>query len=350
MVYDNETIEHLNNKGLYIFLWEILTVSNDKNIRLEIQNTSNYEYLTTTMNTDIVRPFYSFELNSIDTFVRHNSLTNVSVLTFEYDTAKLFQPSYNNFTIISSNNMITCYEPIIDCDQSFSSLLIEKKFLFLSLRYEVHRHLLASYLVERESILTWRENHRDWHVSQPLNLRYLNQELLFDLFLWQDKQPEVFLKIKDGNDIMSKFFRIKLDSEQDIDINCGASFRLPVEEIAKCFCNVVAESTFQRPFPSFSEKVINSILTNRPFILASTPYSLEYLKKLGFRTFDQWWDESYDHEEDHEKRILKIFEVIDFIDSHDLSRLKKIYDEMHDVFEHNKEKLKSLKNDLMIFK
>ena len=84
--------------------------------------------------------------------------------------------------------------------------------------------------------------------------------------------------------------------------------------------------------------------------LASTPYSLEYLKKLGFRTFDQWWDESYDHEEDHEKRILKIFEVIDFIDSHDLSRLKKIYDEMHDVFEHNKEKLKSLKNDLMIFK
>ena len=224
--------------------------------------------------------------------------------------------------------------------------MIEKKFLFLSLRYEVHRHLLASYLVERESILTWRENHRDWHVSQPLNLRYLNQELLFDLFLWQDKQPEVFLKIKDGNDILSKFFRIKLDSEQDIDINCGASFRLPVEEIAKCFCNVVAESTFQRPFPSFSEKVINSILTNRPFILASTPYSLEYLKKLGFRTFDQWWDESYDHEEDHEKRILKIFDLIDYIYSMPIDKLKRLYVEMIPTLIHNRNNFETMRKTI----
>ena len=348
--YDKQLVDYLNDKGLYIFLWEIVSICRNKTARLEIQNNPDLEFLTSTMDCESVEQFYSFELNSIDTFVKNNSLTNVSVFTCEYETSKIFQTAYKDFKIFSSNNMLTCYRPITDTKHFFSSDILEKKFLFLSLRYEVHRHLLAAYIIGSNSIITWKENHREWHTSQPLNLDYLDNELLFDLYAWSISNPDTFLKIKNDNDALSKINRIKLESEKDTDVNCGMSVKLPLDEISKCFCYVIAESTFQRPMPNISEKTINSILTDRPFILASAPHSLSYFKKLGFRTFDQWWDESYDQEEDHEKRILKIFEVIDFIDSHDLSKLKKIYDDMRDVFDHNRKTLENLKNDLMIFR
>jgi hypothetical protein len=70
-------------------------------------------------------------------------------------------------------------------------------------------------------------------------------------------------------------------------------------------------------------------------ILVAPPRTLEYLKTFGFKTFDRWWDESYDQEEDHEKRLMKIFDVIDFINSKSLEELKTIYEEMRGILEHN---------------
>jgi hypothetical protein len=79
-----------------------------------------------------------------------------------------------------------------------------------------------------------------------------------------------------------------------------------------------------------------------PFILVAPPHTLSYLKTFGFKTFSNWWDESYDSEEDHYKRIIKIFDLIDYINLKSLDELKIIYAEMFDVLEHNKEILKNL--------
>jgi hypothetical protein len=74
-----------------------------------------------------------------------------------------------------------------------------------------------------------------------------------------------------------------------------------------------------------------------PIILVAPPYTLEYLKTFGFKTFDKWWDESYDIEENHYIRIMKIFNVIDYINSKSIQELQKIYAEMKEVLDHNKQ-------------
>jgi uncharacterized protein YqgQ len=79
-----------------------------------------------------------------------------------------------------------------------------------------------------------------------------------------------------------------------------------------------------------------------PVIVVAPPRTLEYLKTFGFQTFDKWWDESYDLEEDHEQRLLKIFDVIDYINEKSLQELEIIYNEMAEILEHNISVVKSI--------
>lgn len=56
----------------------------------------------------------------------------------------------------------------------------------------------------------------------------------------------------------------------------------------------------------FSEKIFKPIICKHPFIIASRPRSLEYLRKLGYKTFHPYIDESYDLIENDSERLLAI--------------------------------------------
>jgi hypothetical protein len=108
------------------------------------------------------------------------------------------------------------------------------------------------------------------------------------------------------------------------------------------FCAVINETRFAQPFGDFSEKTLNALHLKLPIILVAPPHTLEYLKTFGFKTFDGWWDESYDAEEDHYRRMMKIFNIIDYINSKSIQELQKIYTEMKEVLDHNKQIVKTV--------
>jgi hypothetical protein len=43
-----------------------------------------------------------------------------------------------------------------------------------------------------------------------------------------------------------------------------------------------------------SEKIFKPIAFLQPFFVFGQPGTLDYMKSIGYRTFDRWWDESYD--------------------------------------------------------
>ena len=73
--------------------------------------------------------------------------------------------------------------------------------------------------------------------------------------------------------------------------------------------------------------------------MVAPPYTLVALKSLGYKTFDRWWDESYDLEEDHTLRMQKIFKVIDFINSLSDNQIADMYNDMKDTLDYNAELL-----------
>jgi hypothetical protein len=70
-------------------------------------------------------------------------------------------------------------------------------------------------------------------------------------------------------------------------------------------------------------------------VLLGPPNSIKNLQELGFKTFDRWWDESYDQILDNEQRLLAVVKIIEHIYSQPTEALHNLCDEMQDVLEYN---------------
>jgi hypothetical protein len=66
-----------------------------------------------------------------------------------------------------------------------------------------------------------------------------------------------------------------------------------------------------------------------PFILVGPYKTLEKLRELGYKTFNEFWDESYDDIKDPRERMLKIVELCKSISEwSDIEKKKFFYKSM----------------------
>jgi hypothetical protein len=97
----------------------------------------------------------------------------------------------------------------------------------------------------------------------------------------------------------------------------------------------VTETVYTGCRLQLTEKSFKPIALGMPFVLSATAGSLAYLRDYGFRTFGEFWDESYDLETDDFVRAEKIAAVLKKLD--DLSEYKKqkLFQACWPVIEHN---------------
>lgn len=127
---------------------------------------------------------------------------------------------------------------------------------------------------------------------------------------------------------------------EDLNNNKAESFNTEVH--LNSFVNIVTESLFNNYSVFFSEKIYKPIYSCQPFILFGNPFSLKKLKDQGYRTFNKWWDESYDLETDFTKRLEKIVDVMLEISTWDSEKYFNVTNEMEEILIHN---FKILMND-----
>jgi hypothetical protein len=82
-----------------------------------------------------------------------------------------------------------------------------------------------------------------------------------------------------------------------------------------------------------------------PFILASHPYSLNFFRSLGFKSFSPLINEDYDQEESPPERLKMIFKEINRLANIPFDHLKKQINELEPIFEHNLNILKNNHNN-----
>ena len=123
------------------------------------------------------------------------------------------------------------------------------------------------------------------------------------------------------------------------DIDGDASARFGVNEYQlrqNSFLQVVGETVFFEDKQHLTEKIFQPIVHMRPFVLVSSPGNLAYLKSYGFKTFDPWIGESYDHEPYPTKRLDMMHAQIEKICAMSMEQLQTMLDEMYPVLEFNK--------------
>ena len=84
-----------------------------------------------------------------------------------------------------------------------------------------------------------------------------------------------------------------------------------------------------------SEKTFKPIAFLQPFIVFGQPTTLEYLKDNGYKTFNKWWDESYDTITDSGIKFKMLTHLYKKISRMPHNQLTEILYEMWPIVEHN---------------
>ena len=82
---------------------------------------------------------------------------------------------------------------------------------------------------------------------------------------------------------------------------------------------MVEETLVGTSAAALSEKTYKPLAMCHPFIFWAQPGSLQFLKKYGFESFPELWDESYDQEADHEKRLNMIIDNLQSFSAEDIT-------------------------------
>lgn len=108
-----------------------------------------------------------------------------------------------------------------------------------------------------------------------------------------------------------------------------------IPQMMESFLHVVTETCFWDEKEHLTEKIFKPIVARQPFVLLGCQGNLNYLRSYGFKTFDKWWDESYDVINDPIARIQAVIKILNDICNLDNSKLEKILVEMKETLEYN---------------
>ena len=75
------------------------------------------------------------------------------------------------------------------------------------------------------------------------------------------------------------------------------------------YFNLVLESDVTRDIFFMTEKTVKPLLIGQPFVIYGSQRFLQHVKNLGFSTFSDLWDESYDQEPNYKKRAAMVAEL-----------------------------------------
>ena len=114
------------------------------------------------------------------------------------------------------------------------------------------------------------------------------------------------------------------------------------EKMKDVFVDVISETVFFEDNNVWvTEKTVTPITLGLPFIISSTSGIYELLHYLGFKTFSDFWDESFDAETDHIERNKKFLNTLDYIAEtyNTEEKRKEAYKKMLPILEHNRQRM-----------
>ena len=120
-------------------------------------------------------------------------------------------------------------------------------------------------------------------------------------------------------------------------INATASADYHAPDYAHTGIEIVLETLFDDTRWHLTEKSLRPIACGRPFMLAGTPGSLEYLRSYGFETFGNLIDESYDQIANSVERLQCITAEMSRISKLPQKQKLQLWQSLYEIADRNKQ-------------
>lgn len=130
------------------------------------------------------------------------------------------------------------------------------------------------------------------------------------------------------------FLKHTIDIPKD-KIDATHSYKLHHDLSYKVCFEIVHETCIKQNNIFITEKTLKAILSKNVFFIVGNPFSLVWLKKLGFKTFSDIIDESYDSERNFYKRSLLIMKEVKKLCSLSVSSTHEKLSALNPILEHN---------------
>lgn len=165
------------------------------------------------------------------------------------------------------------------------------------------------------------------HISAPRTCQYEG----VDISSIAQKYTNVYQDISTVFD-QAQLPRLFEGEEQQKMTSCWLS---NFTEAADSLIYVPTETVYFGRRSHITEKTFKAIALEMPFVLVAPAGSLEYMRRYGFKTFGNVFDESYDTETDDILRVEKITKLLKDLDNLSLKERQEIHRACLPVVEHN---------------
>lgn len=207
----------------------------------------------------------------------------------------------------------------------------EKLFLNFNRRHRLHRYILLLKFFEHDLL---KRTHMSFSKDVPVEHWIHDAQKAvadYDVRLKTDELYKVYDSLPYVLDTHN-FSRFPMEDRLEDTISW----------YDKTYISIVSETNFENNIIHMTEKTIKPIIFKQPFIIVGPAKTLAALRKLGFRTFSDFWDENYDNELDPKKRIKMIVSVCRTIAKWNPIELHTFYERTKEIREHNFKNLANL--------
>jgi hypothetical protein len=252
---------------------------------------------------DLLKYYGIFNCN----FFISSNFTNHNEETIKYLNKNFYDWKFFDFHI----DFPFCYhyQKLETLDPVDSNLYLENstmKFSHLNFTQRMHRQLFSKFLIKENLVSSNLVAINNYNDSPFLNKKDSKHKInQTDLLIGTETADDWFY----NKNLLNLYKNVNLTyhKHKDITNNLNSPY---LEFLSKSAIHIVSESVFNYPFQYFSEKIISSLLSKRPFILIGPSQSLKYLKQKGFQTFETLFDESYDAIDDPNQRLETIMKLV----------------------------------------
>lgn len=246
-------------------------------------------------------------------------------------------------TIHYSDYFVGWIQPDLTITQGTNSDNVSTAFICLNGMSRAHRVdtlcLLKEYNLFDKGIVTYNFSSKKALVDVPNNPD-ININLGFRTTIPWSRMNEVYAKNKALRHAYSKHADSILNQNR-ADVRVGEYQARPnddiryynfIQQAAVCFA---VETVMNYPHPFITEKTWLGIIHRRPFVVAGPAGILKKLHNMGFKTFNEFWDESYDSEPDTAIRLCQTVSIIKQLCDLPVVQLRELVKEMDEVLDHN---------------
>jgi hypothetical protein len=305
--------------------------------------------------------------NSIDDFLASNSTHKISSFHVPFPPETTWIDRVNQVYDTSDSIIIFCSElhehtveqiclldrPKITfficgfLNQPLKHSVVYQWMDFLSITSHFYQQLMPNLLKEKlisnhhakskkfDVLLGCSRVHRDF-VYNYINEYQLNDQVTMTYFrtLEYAIQDKDFILEKEGLEfIPDRQLKWTIDNVMYYGYEKSLSQIVPISIYNDTYYTLVTETNYFNHFNFYTEKIVKPILAGRLFIAIAGQHFLANLRSLGFKTFDNVIDETYDQEPNHTRRwnmAMQQFELLCLADP------VEIYEQIQTTVEHNK--------------